>query len=82
MGNMKQRIEKLELARPASREEEDRECDRLLDERWAKEGTSREAIIAEYGSVGEWAHARIFSPSPSLTTGPYTMERYMAMLNG
>ncbi len=33
------------------------DADRQLDERFALEGTSREAIIAEYGSIANWAYA-------------------------
>jgi len=85
------RIRKLEvalqgMARAPTREEKQSENERLLDERFAKEGTTREAIIAKHGSLAEWAYAKMTEPSgvhrSESGVGGFSLnEDYIAMLD-
>lgn len=84
MKPLARRLKELESAAPPATSSV-ADADRALDERWAREGTSREQIIAQHGSVGAWAYSEMTKgarqrPAPEPNDGLTPSERYMQLI--
>ncbi len=83
---MDARLRRLEDLNNPTREERERAAGKAVDDRLALEGTTREKVIAKYGSMAAWAYATMLGSGRQQVAahadGLSAQERYMRMLNG